>query len=78
MCKRNSCPNYRELRISEFPLYLHFPEIPFPNVEIDRYFNNGKGAQKLADIFMKLNEEAHRAWLVINVIKSKYIKCSRN
>jgi hypothetical protein len=34
--------------------------------------------QALADIFIKLNEEAQKAWLVINVNRTKYMKCSRN
>jgi hypothetical protein len=34
--------------------------------------------QALADSFIKLNEEAQKAGLVINVNKIKYMKCSRN
>jgi hypothetical protein len=34
--------------------------------------------QALADTFIKLNEEAQKAGLVIKVNKTKYIKCSRN
>jgi hypothetical protein len=34
--------------------------------------------QALADSFIKLNEEAQKAGLVINVNKTKYMKCSRN
>jgi hypothetical protein len=34
--------------------------------------------QALADTFIKLNEEAQKAGLVINVNKTKYMKCSRN
>jgi hypothetical protein len=34
--------------------------------------------QALTDSFIKLNEEAQKAGLVINVNKRKYMKCSRN
>jgi hypothetical protein len=34
--------------------------------------------QTLADSFIKLNEKAQKAGLLINVIKTKYMKCSRN
>jgi hypothetical protein len=34
--------------------------------------------QAVAESFIKLNEEAQKAGLVINTNKTKYIKCSRN
>jgi hypothetical protein len=34
--------------------------------------------QALADTFIKLNEEAQKARLVINLNKTKYMKCFRN
>jgi NRPS condensation-like uncharacterized protein len=32
----------------------------------------------LADTFIKFNEEAQKAGVIINVNKTKYMKCSRN
>jgi hypothetical protein len=37
-----------------------------------------KTQQALADTFIKLNEETQKAGLVINVNKTKYMKCCRN